>query len=349
MTPSRRAARVFANAAAVARASGTLAARDGAPGTRAATMTTWAKVGRASGTRGTTRADATSAARATRAWIGRTLTSASDATWKRNAGNDNQRAGGGAGGVGGGNDGAAAARNGATGDAAPGDGKDKNILDNLLKSHDIVQMLEALEDMGTTKDTISLGELEAFVRDQTSPPRSAEETAIKVKLLEECGAVLILEDMVYLHPRDVTSAVLRVLPGVPSKVYGITDADLQAMTNEFETMKENYKVARRRAEARSRTIISSGLIVLCLQLATFVRLTYYEFSWDVMEPLSYFVGLCNAILVYVYYLWNRRDFSFETWQNSLAGKYADSHLRRSGFDLDRYVALSKRLRRSARK
>jgi hypothetical protein len=68
-----------------------------------------------------------------------------------------------------------------------------------------------------------------------------------------------------------------------------------------------------------------------------------------MEPLSYFVGLGNAILVYVYYLWNRRDFSFETWQNSLAGKYADSHLRRSGFDLDRYVALSKRLRRSARK
>lgn len=42
------------------------------------------------------------------------------------------------GGVGGGNDGAAAARNGAIGDAASGDGKDKNILDNLLKLYDIV-------------------------------------------------------------------------------------------------------------------------------------------------------------------------------------------------------------------
>ena len=347
MTTARRAARVFADAARRRCASGTRAALDGASGTRARAPTTWARVGRASGTRGTL-ADATSAASATRTWIGRALTTASDATWKRHGGNNDRGAGVGAGGVGGGNGGARAAGSAAAPDAATV-GKDKNILDNLLKSHDIVRMLEALEDMGTTMDTISLGELEAFVRDTASPPRSAEETAIKVKLLEECGAVLILEDLVYLHPRDVTSAVLRVLPGVPSKVYGVTDADLQAMTAEFETMKESYEVARRRAESRSRTIVSSGLLVLCLQLATFVRLTYYEFSWDVMEPLSYFVGLGNAILVYVYYLWNRRDFSFETWQNSLEGKYADNHLRRSGFDLDRYIALSKRLRRSARK
>jgi hypothetical protein len=339
---------VFANAAAVARASGTLAARDGAPGTRAATLTTWAKVGRASGTSAATKADATSAASATRAWIGRTLTSASDATWKRNNGYHNQRAGGSAGGVGDGNGGAAAAGNAETGNASPGDGKDKNILDNLLKTHNIVQTLEALEDIGTTQDTMSLGELEVFLRDQVSPPRSAEETATRIKLLEECGAVLILEDMVYLHPRDVTTAVLRVLPGVPSKVYGVTDADLQAMTAEFETMKERYQIAQRRAESRSRTIVSSGLILLCLQLATFVRLTYYEFSWDVMEPLSYFVGLGNAIMVYVYYLWNRRDFSFETWHKSLMGTYAASDLKRSGFDLERYTALSKRLRRAAR-
>jgi hypothetical protein len=274
------------------------------------------------------------------------LTSASDGRWKRPGAGDARRVGGGASAR---VDAAAVERDATAPATTPGDGRDKNVLDNLLKSHDVVQMLEALEDLGTTRDTISLDELNAFVRDQASPPRSAAETASKVNLLEECGAVLSLEDLVYLHPRDVTNAVLRVLPGVPSKVYGVTDADLKAMTAEFETMKENYEVARRRAESRSRTIVSSGLIVLCLQLAVFVRLTYYEFSWDVMEPLSYFVGLANAIMVYVYYLWNRRDFSFEAWQNSLEGKYADNHLKRSGFDLDRYIALSKRLRRGARK
>ena len=166
---------------------------------------------------------------------------------------------------------------------APGEGKDKNIIDNLLRTHDIVHLAEKLEEIGKSRETMSLDELTHAVRTSTSPPSSDAETA------------------------------------------------------------------RRRAESRSRTIVSSGLIVLCLQLAAFVRLTYYEFSWDVMEPLSYFVGLANAIAVYVYYLWNRRDFSYETWQSSLEGKYAERALHGKGFDINRYGALARRLRRSTRK
>ena len=141
---------------------------------------------------------------------------------------------------------------------------------------------------------MSLDELTHAVRTSTSPPSSDAETASKVRLLEQSGRVLVLEDMVYLHPRDVTQAVLRVLPGVPSKVYGMSNAELEQLKTEFDSMTKHYETARRRAESRSRTIVSSGLLVLCLQLAAFVRLTYYEFSWDVMEPLSYFVGLRQA-------------------------------------------------------
>ena len=92
-------------------------------------------------------------------------------------------------------------------------------------------------------------------------------------------------------------------------------------------------------------IISSGLVLLCCQLAMFVRLTYYEFSWDVMEPISYFVGLSNAIMAYSYYLWNRRDFTFESWQRQLEGKYSEDILRSRGFNLERYIILARRLRK----
>ena len=227
---------------------------------------------------------------------------------------------------------------------APGEGKDKNIIDNLLRTHDIVHLAEKLEAIGKSRETMTHA-----VRTSTSPPSSDAETASKVRLLEQSGRVLVLEDMVYLHPREVTQAVLRVLPGVPSKVYGMSNAELEQLKTEFDSMTKHYETARRRAESRSRTIVSSGLIVLCLQLAAFVRLTYYEFSWDVMEPLSYFVGLANAIAVYVYYLWNRRDFSYETWQSSLEGKYAERALHGKGFDINRYGALARRLRRSTRK
>ena len=226
--------------------------------------------------------------------------------------------------------------------------KDKNILDNLLKSHDVVALAEAIEDAGRDRDTMSVAELHELVRTFRTPARSEMETQNMMKLLEDSGRVIVLEDMVYLHARDVTASVLRVLPGVPSRVYGVTETDLKSMQTEFETLNETYQQAQRSAAARSRMVVSSGLLVLCLQLATFVRLTYVEFSWDVMEPLSYFVGLANAIAVYIYYLWNRRDFSFETWQSSLEHKSLKRNLQSKGVDLDRYVALARRLRRQGR-
>jgi len=228
------------------------------------------------------------------------------------------------------------------------DAKDKNILDNLLKSHDVVALAEVIEDAGRERDTMSVAELHELVRTFKTPARSEAETQKMMKLLEDSGRVIVLEDMVYLHPRDVTASVLRVLPGVPSRVYGVTDTDLKSMQTEFETLNESYQQAQRSAAARSRMVVSSGLLVLCLQLATFVRLTYVEFSWDVMEPLSYFVGLANAIAVYIYYLWNRRDFSFETWQSSLESKSLKRTLQSKGVDLDRYVSLARRLRRQGR-
>jgi hypothetical protein len=239
---------------------------------------------------------------------------------------------------------------GSSGGAKPisGTGVDKNILDNLLNSHEIVALAEELEEVGKTKDTMTVSELHEFVRTCKASTSTPQDVASTVKLLEDSGRVLILEDLVYLHPREVTSAVLRVLPGVPSKVFGVSDQELLKLQSEYDEMHANYDQAQRRASTRSSLVVYGGLMVLCAQLATFVRLTYYEFSWDVMEPISYFVGLSNAIMVYLFYIWNRRDFSFETWQRGMEGKYAEKTFRAKGFDIDRYVSLARRLRKAGK-
>ena len=223
---------------------------------------------------------------------------------------------------------------------------DKNILDNLLNSHEIVALVEQLEEVAKGKDTMTVDELHEFVRTSQMSSKGPQDVASTVKLLEDSGRVLILEDLVYLHPREVTSAVLRVLPGVPSKIYGVSDQELLKIQAEYDEMHLNYEQAQRRATSRSSLVVYGGLLVLCAQLATFVRLTYYEFSWDVMEPISYFVGLSNAIMVYLFYIWNRRDFSFETWQRGMEGKYAAKTFTAKGFDMERYAALARRLRKA---
>jgi len=225
-------------------------------------------------------------------------------------------------------------------------GTDKNILDNLLSSHAVVALAEELEEVAKTKDTMTMSELREFVRQHQGGTKTESEITATMKLLEDSGRVLVLEDLVYLHPREVTNAVLRALPGVPGKVYGVSDRELQTIQAEFEELRSNYELAQRRAAARSSLVVYGGLMLLCCQLATFVRLTYYEFSWDVMEPISYFVGLSNAIMAYGFYLWNRQDFSFEIWQKGMQDRTAERSFRAKGFDIDRYISLARRLRKT---
>ena len=46
----------------------------------------------------------------------------------------------------------------------------------------------------------------------------------------------------------------------------------------------------------------AGLALLVVQWSLFLRLTFWELSWDVMEPISYFFSSLWGILAYCYFL-----------------------------------------------
>jgi len=39
-----------------------------------------------------------------------------------------------------------------------------------------------------------------------------------------------------------------------------------------------------------------------LQFGLLARLTWWEYSWDIMEPVTYFVGYGSAIAMFGYYI-----------------------------------------------
>jgi len=42
------------------------------------------------------------------------------------------------------------------------------------------------------------------------------------------------------------------------------------------------------------------------QFGFMARLTWWEYSWDVMEPVTYFVGYATAIAMFSYYVITRQ-------------------------------------------
>jgi hypothetical protein len=49
-------------------------------------------------------------------------------------------------------------------------------------------------------------------------------------------------------------------------------------------------------------------VCVCLQLFGFAYLTWWELSWDVMEPVAYFVSLTYSLIAYMYFLITRGSY-----------------------------------------
>ena len=52
---------------------------------------------------------------------------------------------------------------------------------------------------------------------------------------------------------------------------------------------------------------------MSLQFGFFARLTWWDYSWDIMEPVTYFVGYGSSMLFFAYFVLTRQvnKFTFD--------------------------------------
>jgi calcium uniporter protein, mitochondrial len=66
------------------------------------------------------------------------------------------------------------------------------------------------------------------------------------------------------------------------------------------------KELEQRAEKRTRVLSWVGLGLMGAQFGFMARLTWWEYSWDIMEPVTYFVGYATTIAMFAYYVITRQ-------------------------------------------
>ena len=233
---------------------------------------------------------------------------------------------------------------------------DDRVLSELLAGAKAVAVREHLEALSSPTSAADFRENEPGTKPTTHLTRAAFDALLAehgyadarsradaTRAFRDAGAVVVLGDLVYLDGAQVTRDVLHALPAVPGAVYGLDPETLAELESEMAAIQVDVDAAAARAARRSNAIVFGGLVLLCAQLATFVRLTYVELSWDVMEPISYFVGVFNAILLYVYFMVNQRDFSFDDWSKRMRAHFRRRNIERARVDAARYAALARRL------
>ncbi|XP_022971703.1 calcium uniporter protein 2, mitochondrial-like [Cucurbita maxima] len=163
-------------------------------------------------------------------------------------------------------------------------------------------------------------------------PGQGLETA---QMLDESGTVIVLGNVVYLRPEQVAKAIEGLIPLPPV----IPNDD--ARREELEEMETKKAVIDKKAEMLVRRELWVGLGLLVAQTAAFMRLTFWELTWDVMEPICFYVTSAYFIAGYTFFLKTSKEPSFEGFFQSRFSTKQKRLMKLQNFDIARYNELCK--------
>ncbi|RZC47597.1 hypothetical protein C5167_040552 [Papaver somniferum] len=162
--------------------------------------------------------------------------------------------------------------------------------------------------------------------------RSYDEAAALVRVLDEAGIILLFRDKVHLHPVKVVDLVGRAVPLALSPEDDPRRDELKKLQKE----KEDIDVL---AHKHVRRILWSGLGFSMMQIGFFFRLTYWEFSWDVMGPIAFFSTATGLVVGYAYFLCTSTDPSYPDLRMRLFLSKQRKLYKSRNFNVDRFVEL----------
>jgi len=116
-------------------------------------------------------------------------------------------------------------------------------------------------------------------------------------------------------------------------------SDDDPMREELMKLQEKKKEIDLLAHKQVRRVLWSGLGFGVITVGLFFRLTFWEFSWDVMEPIAFFVTTTGLVTGYAYFLFTSRDPTYQDLLKRLFLRRQRKLCKEQNFDVERFMEL----------
>lgn len=207
-------------------------------------------------------------------------------------------------------------------------------LSDLLEGLQAVSFHPRLDSLKQHSPVMDWNQLIKECEDSSQEISPAEAERICFAL-HTAGIILKHGNIVYMRPDEVAVAIQRVLP----QQSNLLQQQLSLLNNKLLALELQKSHIERRGTIRSKLFAWLGFGVLAAQWGLLFRLTYWELSWDVMEPIGFFAGGVTTLLTYLYYIQTSRDFSYSDAHERFMSSWERKAFDRSGFDIQQYKAL----------
>ncbi|OIS98284.1 PREDICTED: calcium uniporter protein 2, mitochondrial-like [Nicotiana attenuata] len=154
------------------------------------------------------------------------------------------------------------------------------------------------------------------------------------KMLDGSGDVIVLGNVVFLRPDQVVKAMQELMP-MPK-----ANPNHEIGTNkELQQMEEQKAAIDKKAESLVRREMWCGLSCFILQTAAFMRFTFWDLTWDVMEPICFYVTSIYCMAGFAFFLKTSKEPSFEGFFKARFSTKQKQLMKLHKFDHQRYNEL----------
>ncbi|XP_057769941.1 calcium uniporter protein 2, mitochondrial-like isoform X1 [Salvia miltiorrhiza] len=206
------------------------------------------------------------------------------------------------------------------------------------------------------RDQISYSELVEICSKECSSDDHAIEFA---KMLDQSGSVIVLGNIVYIRPeQEIETNVwhpdlfkrdgdfyLRVVKAIQSLIIPVPPHSLNE-SRMFEEMERQKAAIDREAKALVQRELLFGLGYFVVQTVALMRLTFWELSWDVMEPICFFIASTHFTAAYAFFMRTSTEPTFEGFFRSRFLAKQKRLIKAHNFDIQKYDRLKKAYNRN---
>ncbi|XP_027333424.1 calcium uniporter protein 4, mitochondrial-like [Abrus precatorius] len=212
-------------------------------------------------------------------------------------------------------------------DSVDGNGVSVNDARKILRAWQMEKLKAKLRNI--TESSVSYTE---FLRICVECCENNDQGAEFAKILDDSGNVIVLGNVVFLRPEQVAKSIESIInqsiahPNDPRR-------------KELEQMEKQKTMIDDKAKAQVRAELYCGLGFLTAQTLGFMRLTFWELSWDVMEPICFFVGSIHFSLAFLFFLRTSTEPTFQGYFYRRFKAKQERLMKTHNFDMRRYNEL----------
>jgi hypothetical protein len=150
----------------------------------------------------------------------------------------------------------------------------------------------------------------------------------------------ILNNEVILKPEIILQQIYKNLKpeNMQLQMEELKDHILNLHSEIAPLLKQRIELDKKAHKALN-TRIWIGLGYLSAQTAFFAKLTWIDYGWDVVEPMTYFVTFTTAVISYIYFTFRKKDYSYEHAMSSWLKKRKALEYSKNNFPIDKLLSL----------